>query len=107
MYANNVNLDGHRACRSKEVKKPFDTAGELFSKAYMKARHAHGPLIIANGSELFLYRVPKIKAYEAINVGYRFSLDYIRELASKRKQRSNELRLSGSTLRVPASKDTR
>lgn len=71
----------------EEAKEHFETAGELFSKAYRKAP-AYPP-ITANWSVFYFYtgnyEKAKTKADEAIMLGYRFSPDYIKELESKVK----------------------
>jgi tetratricopeptide (TPR) repeat protein len=71
----------------KKAQGHFETAGELFSKAYMIAPTY--PPITANWSVFYFYignyEKAKIKANEAIMLGYRFSPDYIKELESNLK----------------------
>jgi len=71
----------------KKAQGHFETAGELFSKAYMKAPTY--PPITANWSVFYFYtgdyKKAKARADEAIRLGYRFSPGYLKELESHLK----------------------
>jgi tetratricopeptide (TPR) repeat protein len=71
----------------KKAQEHYETAGDLFGKAYMKAPTY--PPITANWSLFYFYtgnyEKAKTKADEAIMLGYRFSPDYIKELESNLK----------------------
>jgi tetratricopeptide (TPR) repeat protein len=71
----------------KQVREHFETAGELYSKAYKKAPNY--PPITANWSIFYFYtgnyEKAKDKVDEAIKLGYQFSPDYIKELESNLK----------------------
>jgi tetratricopeptide (TPR) repeat protein len=72
---------------NKKAQGHFETAGELFSKAYTKAPTY--PPITANWSVFFFYtgnfEKAKAKVDEAFMLGYRFSPNYIEELESNLK----------------------
>jgi len=66
----------------KVAKEHFERAGKLFPKAF-RADPKYPP-IVANWSVFYFYagsyHKAKIKAEEATQMGYRFSLDYIKDL---------------------------
>jgi tetratricopeptide (TPR) repeat protein len=71
----------------KKAQEHFETAGELFNRAYTK--NPSYPPITANWSVFYFYignyEKAKAKADVAIMLGYRFSPDYIKELESNLK----------------------